>query len=107
MLGGDVFWTTFWNLNQVMNLIAPELSLRWVRSELQLYDECGRLAKGPAALQYIPIGPGKHEIPLLGAAFQHGVKGLQGGKILAEALKMQTKLPQKIESSGGAGGTKT
>ena len=48
MLGSDALWTTFWNLNQVMDLLAPEWAARWVKSELQLYDKCGWLAKGPA-----------------------------------------------------------
>ncbi len=103
MLGGDGFWITFWSLNQVMNLIAPEWSSQWGRSELQLYDKCGWLAKAPMGLQYIPMGPGEHEIPLLVAAFQHGVKGLQGERILAAAVKMQSTLPQKLASDGGVG----
>ncbi|MCX6873259.1 MAG: glycoside hydrolase family 92 protein [Verrucomicrobia bacterium] len=51
MLGCDALWTTFWNMNQVMNLMAPEWSVRWTESQLQLYDKCGWLAKGPAGLK--------------------------------------------------------
>jgi predicted alpha-1,2-mannosidase len=104
MLGCDALWTTFWNLNQVMNLMAPEWSARWVKSELQLYDKCGWLAKGPAGLMYVPIMVAEHEIPLLVAAYQHGVKGVNAEGILAAAIKMQTTPYHEIGRGGGAVG---
>jgi putative alpha-1,2-mannosidase len=74
MLGCDAFWNTFWNLNQVWNLISPEWSSRWVRSQLALYDACGWLAKGPAGLEYIPVMVAEHEIPLIVGAYQMGIR---------------------------------
>ena len=103
MLGCDALWTTFWNMNQVMNLIAPEWSVRWTDSELQLYDKCGWLAKGPAGLKYISVMVAEHEIPLMVAAYQHGLK-VDANKILAAAIKMQTTLPQRNLPGGGAAG---
>ena len=103
MLGCDAFWTTFWNLNQVMNLTAPEWSRRWVRSEMQLYDKCGWLAKGPAGLEYISVMVAEHEIPLLVSAVQAGVRGLDAGKILEASVKMQTTPPQKFDGGGWVG----
>jgi predicted alpha-1,2-mannosidase len=103
MLGCDAFWTTFWNLNQVMNLLAPEWSARWVKSQLALYDACGWLAKGPAGLEYISIMVAEHEIALLVAACQHGLKGLDREKILAAIVKMQTTMPKKQPGGGWAG----
>ena len=47
-LGCDAFWNTFWNLNQVWNLLTPEWSSRWVKSQLALYDATGWLGKGPS-----------------------------------------------------------
>ncbi len=103
MLGGDAFWNTFWNLNQLMNLLAPDWSVRWVKSQLALYDTGGWLAKGPAGLEYISVMVAEHEIPLLVAAYQHGFKGVDGEKILTAALKMQTTLPQKHPGGGWVG----
>jgi predicted alpha-1,2-mannosidase len=103
MLGSDALWTTFWNLNQVMNLLAPEWSARWVKSELQLYDKCGWLSKGPGGLKYISVMVAEHEIPLMVAACQHGIKGLDAGKVLEAALKMQTTLPQLYPGGGAVG----
>ncbi len=104
MLGSDALWTTFWNLNQVMNLIAPEWSVRWVKSELQLYDKCGWLAKGPAGLKYISVMVAEHEIPLLVAACQHGLKGVDAERVLAASVKMQTTPPRRDLPGGGAAG---
>ena len=103
MLGSDALWTTFWNMNQVMNLLAPEWSARWVKSELELYDKCGWLAKGPGGLEYISVMVAEHEIPLLVAAHQHGVKGVDGKKILEAVVKMQTTMPQLYPGGGGVG----
>jgi predicted alpha-1,2-mannosidase len=102
MLGSDALWTTFWNLNQVMNLIAPEWSVRWTKSELQLYEKCGWLAKGPAGLKYISVMVAEHEIPLMVAAYQHGLK-VDPNKILTAAVKMQTTPPEHLPNGGAVG----
>ena len=103
MLGCDALWTTFWNLNQAMNLLAPEWSARWAKSELQLYDKCGWLAKGPAGLQYLSIMVAEHEIPLMVAACQAGISGLDKEKVLAASVKMQTSPPQYTPGGGRVG----
>ena len=103
MLGSDALWTTFWNMNQVMDLLAPEWAARWVKSELQLYEKCGWLAKGPGGLKYISVMVAEHEIPLMVAAYQHGIKGVDGPKVLEAAVKMQTTLPQLYPAGGGVG----
>ena len=96
MLGCDAFWNTFWNLNQYWNLVLPEWSSRWVRSQLALYDANGWLAKGPAGLNYIPVMVAEHEIPLLVGAYQMGVKGFDPEKVLQAAVKMQTTPGRKV-----------
>lgn len=103
MLSSDALWNTFWNLNQVMNLIAPEWSKRWTNTELQLYDTCGWLSKGPTGLKYISVMVAEHEIPLMVAACQAGIKGLDAQKILAAAVKMQTTLPRYFPDGGHVG----
>jgi putative alpha-1,2-mannosidase len=74
MLGCDAFWNTFWNLNQMWNLITPEWSSRWVNSQLAMYDAYGWLAKGPAGLNFIPVMVAEHEIPLIVGAYQMGIQ---------------------------------
>ncbi|MGH7941052.1 MAG: GH92 family glycosyl hydrolase [Limisphaerales bacterium] len=103
MLGSDALWTTFWNLNQLMNLAAPDWSARWTKSELQLYENCGWLAKGPAGLKYISVMVAEHEIPLMVAAYQAGISRLDPEKILAAAVKMQTSMPRSTPGGGKVG----
>jgi predicted alpha-1,2-mannosidase len=103
MLGCDALWTTFWNLNPLMNLMAPDWSARWTKSELQLYEKCGWLAKGPAGLKYISVMVAEHEIPLMVAAYQAGIPGLGPEEILAAAVKMQTSMPQSTPGGGKVG----
>ncbi|HEV2328140.1 MAG TPA: GH92 family glycosyl hydrolase [Verrucomicrobiae bacterium] len=103
MLGCDALWTTFWNLNPLMNLMAPDWSARWTKSELQLYEKCGWLAKGPAGLKYISVMVAEHEIPLMVAAYQAGISGLDPEEILAAAVKMQTSMPQSTPGGGKVG----
>lgn len=95
-LGCDAFWNTFWNLNQMWNLISPEWSARWVKSQLAMYDANGWLAKGPAGMEYIPVMVGEHEIPLLVSAYQMGIRNYDAEKMFAAAKKMQTTLPAKV-----------
>lgn len=103
MLGSDALWNTFWNMNQVMNLIAPQWSVNWAKSELELYKKCGWLAKGPAGLKYISVMVAEHEIPLMVAAYQAGLKGLDGKEILAAVLKMQDSLSRATPNGGHVG----
>jgi predicted alpha-1,2-mannosidase len=95
-LGCDAFWNTFWNLNQLWNLIAPEWSSRWVRSQLAMYDANGWLAKGPAGMEYIPVMVAEHEIPLLVSAYQMGIRDYDTEKMFEAVKKMQTTLPARV-----------
>lgn len=95
-LGCDAFWNTFWNLNQLWNLITPEWSSRWVKSQLALFDANGMLAKGPAGMEYIPVMVAEHEIPLLVGAYQMGIRDYDVEKMYQAIKKMQTVPPLKI-----------
>jgi predicted alpha-1,2-mannosidase len=101
-LGCDAFWNTFWNLNQVWNLIAPEWSSRWVKSQLAMYDANGWLAKGPAGMEYIPVMVAEHEIPLMVSAYQMGIRDYDVEKMFKAIKKMQTTLPISV-GNGFAG----
>ena len=96
MLGCDAFWNTFWNLNPFWNLVTPEWSGRWVRSQLAMYDANGWLAKGPAGLNYVPVMVAEHEIPQIVSAWQMGIRDFDGRKALEAAVKMQTTPARKV-----------
>ncbi len=95
-LGCDAFWNTFWNLNQFWNLVTPEWSSRWVKSQLAMYDANGWLAKGPAGMNYIPVMVAEHEIPLIVGAYQMGIRDYDPEKAFQAAKKMQTTPSQKV-----------
>lgn len=96
MIGCDAFWNTFWNLNQFWNLVTPEWSGRWVRSQLEMYKANGWLAKGPAGLNYIPVMVGEHEIPMIVGAYQMGIRDFDAKLALEAAVKMQTTPARKV-----------
>lgn len=96
MLGCDAFWNTFWNLNQFWNLVTPEWSGRWVRSQLEMYKANGWLAKGPAGLNYIPVMVAEHEIPMIVGAYQMGIRDFDAELALEAAVKMQTTPARKV-----------
>lgn len=103
-LGCDAFWNTFWNLNQFWNLVTPEWSNRWVKSQLAMYDAGGRLAKGPAGMEYIPVMVAEHEIPLIVGAYQMGIRDYNVEKAFEAVKKMQTTPAQKV--GGGFAGNR-
>ncbi|WP_225974586.1 GH92 family glycosyl hydrolase [Arachidicoccus ginsenosidivorans] len=96
VMGCDAFWNTFWNLNQVWNLITPDWSKRWMHSQLAMYDAYGWLAKGPAGLNYIPVMVAEHEIPLLVSAYQMGIRSVDADKLLQAVVKMQSTPARKL-----------
>ena len=101
-LGCDAFWNTFWNLNQVWNLITPEWTSRWVNSQLALYRTNGWLAKGPAGMEYIPVMVAEHEIPLLVSAYQMGIRDFDT-ELAFEAVKKMQTTPATQVAGGFAG----
>ena len=103
-LGCDAFWNTFWNLNQFWNLVTPEWSSRWVKSQLAMYDTGGFLAKGPAGMEYIPVMVAEHEIQLIVGAWQMGIRDFDGKKAFEATKKMQT-IPG-CEVGGGYAGNR-
>ncbi len=101
-LGCDAFWNTFWNLNQFWNLVTPEWSSKWVKSQLAMYDAHGWLAKGPAGMEYIPVMVAEHEIPLIVSAYQMGIRDYDASKAFEATYKMQTTIGEQI-GNGYAG----
>ena len=103
-LGCDAFWNSFWNLNQLWNLVLPEWSNKWVNSQLAMYETCGWLAKGPAGMKYIPVMVAEHEIPLIVGAYQMGIRNFDTEKAFEAVKKMQTTPVQRVY--GGLAGNK-
>jgi len=103
-IGCDAFWNTFWNLNQFWNLVTPDWSSRWVKSQLAMYDANGWLAKGPAGMEYIPVMVAEHEVPLIVGAYQMGIRDYDVEKAFEAVKKMQTTPARKV--GGGFAGNR-
>jgi len=101
MLGCDAFWNTFWNVNQLWMLATPDVVERWVRSLLEMYDAGGWLARGPTGLEYSGVMVASHEIALIVAAYQNGLRDFDVDKAWEAALHQQTVPGAAIPPPGG------
>jgi predicted alpha-1,2-mannosidase len=73
MIGGDAFWNTYWNLNLLWTLTAPETVEDLVGTQLEMYEKTGWLSKGPAGIEYSGIMEGSHQMALMTSAYLKGV----------------------------------
>ena len=103
MYGCDAFWNTFWNLNQLWTLANPDIANKWVKSLLQMYDDGGWLAKGPAGLEYSSIMVASHAIPLIVSAYQKGIRNYDIETAWEAIIHQQTVPGQKYECGGAVG----
>ena len=83
--GGDAFWNSFWNLNGLWSLVSPEIMDNWVTTQLEMYKHTGWTSKGPAGIEYSGIMEGSHEIALMVAAYQKGIR--KDGNEIYEAVR--------------------
>ena len=103
MYGCDAFWNTFWNLNQLWTLVNPDIANKWVKSLLQMYNDGGWLAKGPAGLEYSSIMVASHAIPLIVSAYQKGIRNYDIQTAWEAIIHQQTVPGQKYECGGRVG----
>nr|WP_068887515.1 GH92 family glycosyl hydrolase [Pedobacter panaciterrae] len=73
MIGGDAYWNTFWNLNLLWSLTAPDVVSQIVDTQLEMYEKTGWLSKGPAGIEYSGIMEGSHEMALMTSAYLKGI----------------------------------
>jgi len=103
--GGDAFWNTFWNLNQLWTLQHPEIANSWVRSLLEINDKGGWLPKGPTGIEYSSIMVASHEIPLIVSAYQKGIRNYDVN-IAYNAIRHNQMEQGKPHSGGGLVGNR-
>ena len=98
--GCDAFWNTFWNLNQLWTLVTPDIANKWVKSLLEIYDRGGWLPKGPTGIEYSSIMVASHEIALIVAAYQKGIRNFDIKKAY-EAMRRIQMEPGRFHECGG------
>lgn len=102
MYGGDAFWNSYWNLNGLWSIITPEIMDNWVTTQLEMFKHTGWTAKGPTGLEYSNIMEGSHEIALMVAAYQKGIRK-DGEDIYKAVHKMVTTSGARHLGGGAAG----
>jgi predicted alpha-1,2-mannosidase len=101
--GCDAFWNTFWNLNQLWMLLTPDITNKWVKSLLEIDARGGWLPKGPAGIEYTSIMVASHEIALITAAYQAGIRNFDVEKAYQAIRHMQTEPGREHEGGGHVG----
>jgi predicted alpha-1,2-mannosidase len=100
VLGGDGFWMTFWNLNQLWALMTPRYADNWVKSLIEMSEKGGWLPEGPTGIEYSGIMQGSHEISLIVSSYQKGIRDFNADKAWKAIKKIQTE-PGRYHESGG------
>jgi predicted alpha-1,2-mannosidase len=101
--GCDAFWNTFWNLNPLWGLVNPDITEKWVKSLLEIYDKGGWLPKGPGGIEYSSIMVASHEIPLIVNAWQKGIQNFDADKAYKAMYDIQTTPAQPYKCGGYVG----
>lgn len=102
MYGGDAFWNSFWNLNGLWSIVAPEVIDNWVSTQLEMFKHTGWTGKGPAGIEYSGIMEGSHEIALMVAAYQKGIR--TDGEDIYKAIHKMAVTPGGNHPCGGSVG---
>ena len=103
--GSDALWNTFWNLNQLWQLVNPDIASNWAKSQLEIYNTGGWLAKGPAGIEYSGIMEASHEIALIVGAYQKGIRDFDVQTALKAMIHQQTT-PGVVTPENGFAGNK-
>jgi len=105
MIGGDAYWNTFWNLNLLWTLTAPDVVSEAVDTQLEMYEKTGWLSKGPAGIEYSGIMEGSHEMALITSAYLKGIVK-KDADIAFKAMKKNVEVEPKGLCGGYPGNPK-
>lgn len=100
--GGDAFWNSYWNLNGLWSMISPKTIDNWVTTQLEIFKHTGWTSKGPAGIEYSGIMEGSHEIALMVAAYQKGIR--KDGDNIYEAVHKMVSQQGGSHKCGGSYG---
>jgi predicted alpha-1,2-mannosidase len=86
-------------------LVNPDLTNNWCKSLLEIYNTGGWLPKGPAGIEYSGIMEASHEIALIVAAYQKGIRDFDVETAFKAIVHQQTE-PGGPHKCGGFAGNK-
>lgn len=97
------YWNTFWNNQQLFNLIAPEISSQWARSAIGLYRHTGWFNTDPAGIEHTGVMVAMHPISQILGAWQSGIRNFDLDTAYEGLKKMMTTAPQRYKGGGSVG----
>lgn len=97
------YWNTFWDNQQLFNLIAPEISSTWARSAIELYKNTGWFNTDPAGIEHTGVMVAMHMISQIQGAWQSGIRDFDLETAFTGLKKMMTTPPQKYKGGGTVG----
>jgi len=106
MCSGE-FWNTFWNVQQLYQLIAPEFSSMQVKSLMEFYDKGGWLSKGIFGAEYSSVMVAEHGIPWIVGAWNSGIRDFDFNKAYQAMYHVQTTPPIESHSGGSRVGNES
>lgn len=97
------YWNTFWDIQQLFNLMAPEVSEKWARSAITLYKNSGWFNTDPAGIEHTGVMCAMHMISQIQGTWQAGIRDFSLETAYEGLKKMMTTPPQKYEGGGTVG----
>lgn len=97
------YWNTFWDNQQLFNLVAPEVSSKWARSAIALYKNGGWFNTDPAGIEHSGVMVAMHAASQIQGAWQSGIRDFDLDTAYAGLKKMMTVPPQKYVGGGTVG----
>lgn len=97
------YWNTFWNNQQLFNLVAPEISSKWARSAIELYKNSGWFNTDPAGVEHTGVMVAMHGISQIQGAWQSGIRDFDLQTSYSGFKKMMTTPPQVFSGGGTVG----
>lgn len=104
MYGCDAFWGMQWNLTPLWTLLTPSLANSWINFMIEMADKGGGwLPKSPSGLEYADIMVAQHEISLIVAAYQKGIRNFDVDKAWKAVKFILTHQGKKYDCGGYVG----
>lgn len=101
--GGDAFWNTYWNINTVLSLIAPNIMNNWVTTQLELFKHTGWTNNGPTGLEHTRVMGVTHEMALMVSAYQKGIRNYDVSQLWAAVKHNATEQGRTLDKTGNVG----
>lgn len=97
------YWNTFWNNQQLFNLVAPEISSKWARSAITLYKNSGWFNTDAAGIEHSGVMVAMHVASQIQGAWQSGIRDFDLDVAYGGLKKMLTTPPQEYAGGGTVG----